>query len=162
VRSNKGFERPGGHTACADRYVCGGHCRTDRDLRLPESAVGSRGTTESQNLNIVSRNPNLRKPRESCFAYPAEYGAESGRSVRLPSAQRNNRYLHEVCPGVTFECGKPADAARAAIPAGVRTLPSSTLDRYNPVGYQMGTVWPHDNSIIPGSSWFAGARYGWP
>jgi glycogen debranching enzyme len=30
---------------------------------------------------------------------------------------------------------------------GVRTL-SSQADRYNPVGYHLGTVWPHDNSII--------------
>jgi glycogen debranching enzyme len=30
---------------------------------------------------------------------------------------------------------------------GVRTL-SSKADRYNPVGYHIGTVWPHDNSII--------------
>jgi glycogen debranching enzyme len=30
---------------------------------------------------------------------------------------------------------------------GVRTL-SSQESRYNPVGYHLGTVWPHDNSII--------------
>lgn len=30
---------------------------------------------------------------------------------------------------------------------GVRTL-SSEAKRYNPVGYHLGTVWPHDNSII--------------
>ena len=30
---------------------------------------------------------------------------------------------------------------------GVRTL-SSAESRYNPVGYHLGTVWPHDNSII--------------
>jgi glycogen debranching enzyme len=30
---------------------------------------------------------------------------------------------------------------------GVRTL-SSQERRYNPVGYHLGTVWPHDNSII--------------
>lgn len=30
---------------------------------------------------------------------------------------------------------------------GVRTL-SSSERRYNPVGYHLGTVWPHDNSII--------------
>jgi glycogen debranching enzyme len=30
---------------------------------------------------------------------------------------------------------------------GVRTL-SSDERRYNPVGYHLGTVWPHDNSII--------------
>lgn len=30
---------------------------------------------------------------------------------------------------------------------GVRTL-SSAERRYNPVGYHLGTVWPHDNSII--------------
>ena len=30
---------------------------------------------------------------------------------------------------------------------GVRTL-SSNERRYNPVGYHLGTVWPHDNSII--------------
>ncbi len=30
---------------------------------------------------------------------------------------------------------------------GVRTL-SSEEQRYNPVGYHLGTVWPHDNSLI--------------
>jgi glycogen debranching enzyme len=35
---------------------------------------------------------------------------------------------------------------------GVRTL-SSKEKRYNPAGYHLGTVWPHDNSIIA-----AGAR----
>jgi glycogen debranching enzyme len=30
---------------------------------------------------------------------------------------------------------------------GVRTL-SENERRYNPVGYHLGTVWPHDNSII--------------
>jgi glycogen debranching enzyme len=38
---------------------------------------------------------------------------------------------------------------------GVRT--TSTLDRgYNPIGYHMGTVWPHDNSLIAHGL----ARYG--
>jgi glycogen debranching enzyme len=30
---------------------------------------------------------------------------------------------------------------------GIRTLSSTSL-RHNPLGYHMGTVWPHDNSII--------------
>lgn len=30
---------------------------------------------------------------------------------------------------------------------GIRTL-SSTASRYNPLGYHLGTVWPHDNSLI--------------
>jgi glycogen debranching enzyme len=30
---------------------------------------------------------------------------------------------------------------------GIRTL-SATSKRYNPLGYHMGTVWPHDNSLI--------------
>ncbi len=30
---------------------------------------------------------------------------------------------------------------------GIRTLASSERD-YNPIGYHLGTVWPHDNSII--------------
>src|SRR5207248_1522211 len=30
---------------------------------------------------------------------------------------------------------------------GVRTLSSAAL-RYNPLGYHLGTVWPHDNSLI--------------
>lgn len=30
---------------------------------------------------------------------------------------------------------------------GVRTLAASEV-RYNPIGYHLGTVWPHDNSII--------------
>jgi glycogen debranching enzyme len=38
---------------------------------------------------------------------------------------------------------------------GVRTL--STQDRgYNPIGYHLGTVWPHDNSLIVAGL----ARYG--
>jgi glycogen debranching enzyme len=39
---------------------------------------------------------------------------------------------------------------------GVRT--TSTLDRpFNPIGYHMGTVWPHDNSLIA----YGLARYGY-
>jgi glycogen debranching enzyme len=30
---------------------------------------------------------------------------------------------------------------------GIRTLSSSEV-RYNPIGYHLGTVWPHDNSLI--------------
>lgn len=30
---------------------------------------------------------------------------------------------------------------------GIRTL-SSSAARYNPIGYHLGTVWPHDNSLI--------------
>jgi glycogen debranching enzyme len=30
---------------------------------------------------------------------------------------------------------------------GIRTLSSNEV-RYNPIGYHLGTVWPHDNSII--------------
>ena len=30
---------------------------------------------------------------------------------------------------------------------GIRTL-SSAERRFNPVGYHLGTVWPHDNSFI--------------
>jgi glycogen debranching enzyme len=30
---------------------------------------------------------------------------------------------------------------------GIRTL-SSKEPRYNPIGYHLGTVWPHDNSLI--------------
>ncbi len=32
---------------------------------------------------------------------------------------------------------------------GIRTL-SSNEPRYNPIGYHLGTVWPHDNSLIAG------------
>ena len=31
---------------------------------------------------------------------------------------------------------------------GIRTL-SSKERRYNPMGYHLGTVWPHDNSLVP-------------
>ena len=30
---------------------------------------------------------------------------------------------------------------------GIRTLAASEL-RYNPIGYHLGTVWPHDNALI--------------
>src|SRR4030043_168655 len=30
---------------------------------------------------------------------------------------------------------------------GIRTL-SATSSRFNPLGYHLGTVWPHDNSLI--------------
>ena len=39
---------------------------------------------------------------------------------------------------------------------GVRTL--STQDRgFNPIGYHLGTIWPHDNSLIA----MGLARYGY-
>jgi glycogen debranching enzyme len=30
---------------------------------------------------------------------------------------------------------------------GIRTL-SSQAARYNPLGYHLGSIWPHDNSLI--------------
>jgi glycogen debranching enzyme len=35
---------------------------------------------------------------------------------------------------------------------GVRTLSENEM-RYNPVGYHLGTVWPHDNSLIAAGFW---------
>jgi glycogen debranching enzyme len=61
-------------------------------------------------------------------------------------------------PGHALWCGIVANARARRIASrmmeddmfsgwGVRTL-SSLERRYNPVGYHLGTVWPHDNSLI--------------
>src|SRR6185437_14077976 len=51
----------------------------------------------------------------------------------------------------------PADRARLVVQRimqpdmftgwGIRTLASKEI-RYNPMGYHVGTVWPHDNALI--------------
>ena len=69
-------------------------------------------------------------------------------------------------PGHALWCGiaDPARAARVAASLrspglwsgwGVRTL-SSAMAGYNPIGYHIGSVWPHDNAIIAAGL----ARYG--
>src|SRR5581483_5551767 len=78
----------------------------------------------------------------------------------LLALQRDRRPCKVVTsnPGHALWCGI-ADADKAEAVArrmmeddlwsgwGVRTL-SSRDRRYNPVGYHLGTVWPHDNAIL--------------
>jgi glycogen debranching enzyme len=71
---------------------------------------------------------------------------------RRPCAVRSSN------PGQLLWSGLPSEDRAARVAGtlvaddlssgwGVRTLSSREL-RYNPIGYHLGTVWPHDNSII--------------
>jgi glycogen debranching enzyme len=62
--------------------------------------------------------------------------------------------------GQVLWSGLPTDERAAAVGArlmasdmfsgwGIRTLSSAEV-RYNPLSYHLGSVWPHDNSIIEG------------
>ena len=46
------------------------------------------------------------------------------------------------------ELRAPSDGRRACSPAGASGRWLSGEGAYNPIGYHVGTVWPHDNSII--------------
>ncbi|HEY7162038.1 MAG TPA: amylo-alpha-1,6-glucosidase, partial [Acidobacteriota bacterium] len=59
---------------------------------------------------------------------------------------------HALWAGIADEKNARQSADRLMKPDmfngwGIRTL-SSIEKRYNPVGYHLGSVWPHDNSII--------------
>jgi hypothetical protein len=52
--------------------------------------------------------------------------------------------------------GRAADGRATLLRLGIRTLARDSA-AYNPLGYHLGTVWPHDNSLIAAGL----ARYGY-
>jgi len=76
--------------------------------------------------------------------------AIDGKGRRVDAMASNMGHL--LWSGIVDEELAPAVAERLMAPAmftgwGVRTL-AETEASYNPLGYHLGTVWPHDNSII--------------
>ncbi len=92
-------------------------------------------------------------PDKGCHAL-----ALDGHKRRLDSATSNIGHL--LWSGILEPDRAAATAERLLAPAlysgwGVRTLSDSDTG-YNPLGYHVGTVWPHDNSLIVAGL----ARYG--
>ena len=89
-----------------------------------------------------------------CFAL-----ALDGEKRRMDAVASNIGHL--MWSGIVDE-GKAQAVARHLLGPGlfsgwgVRTLSSDEVS-YNPIGYHMGTVWPHDNSLIAAGL----ARYGY-
>ena len=81
--------------------------------------------------------------------------ARSGRSTALPPTPDTR------CGRASASPDRAASVARVLTGAGmwsgwgIRTL-SSDMTGYNPIGYHLGTIWPHDNGICAAGF----ARYG--
>ncbi len=92
-------------------------------------------------------------PEHECFAL-----ALDGEKRQMDAIASNNGHL--LWSGIVDE-DKSAAVARRLLDEtlfsgwGVRTMADSEVT-YNPLGYHLGTVWPHDNSIIAAGL----ARYG--
>jgi glycogen debranching enzyme len=82
---------------------------------------------------------------EGCYALALEAG---GRPCRVVSSNAG----HALWAGIADEDKAQRVVHRMMQPDlfngwGIRTL-SNRERRYNPMGYHLGTVWPHDNSLI--------------
>jgi glycogen debranching enzyme len=86
------------------------------------------------------------------FWLPQGYYALALQDGNRPAAVLSSNAGHALWSGIAL----PARARTTAEQLlntemfngwGVRTLSSAAL-RYNPLGYHLGTVWPHDNSLI--------------
>jgi glycogen debranching enzyme len=86
-------------------------------------------------------------PRERYFAFCRERGGRFSRSIASNPA-------HALWTGIVDPRRARAVARRVLQPDmfggwGVRTLSAEDAS-YNPVDYQVGSVWPHDNALIVG------------
>jgi glycogen debranching enzyme len=80
-----------------------------------------------------------------CYALALQAGAE-------PAAVTSSNAGHMLWTGIADNAGAAAVAERLLEPDmfsgwGIRTL-SSAEQCYDPNGYHLGTVWPHDNALI--------------
>jgi glycogen debranching enzyme len=94
----------------------------------------------------------LREQFDRDFWLPRGYYALALQDNNRPAEVLSSNAGHALWSGIARPDRARATAEQLLTPEmfngwGVRTLSSATL-RYNPLGYHLGTVWPHDNSLI--------------
>ena len=126
--------------------------RLRREAPRPPAWPGSSGTTRP------SPTSSRRRPPTSSGASTATSGsrtASTSRSRSTPTEAQVDALTSNI--GHLLWSGIVDDARRRPSPApdgprlfsgwGIRTMAEGE-GRYNPIGYHVGTVWPHDNSFI--------------
>lgn len=94
----------------------------------------------------------LREQFDRDFWLPRGYYALALQDGNRPAEVLASNAGHALWSGIAHPDRARATAEQLLTPEmfngwGVRTLSSAAL-RYNPLGYHLGTVWPHDNSLI--------------
>ncbi len=94
----------------------------------------------------------LREQFDRDFWLAQGYYALALQDGNRPAAVLSSNAGHALWSGIALPGRARATAEQLLTPEmfngwGVRTLSSAAL-RYNPLGYHLGTVWPHDNSLI--------------
>jgi glycogen debranching enzyme len=94
----------------------------------------------------------LREQFDRDFWLPRGYYALALQDGNRPAEVLASNAGHALWSGIARPDRARATAEQLLTPEmfngwGVRTLSSAAL-RYNPLGYHLGTVWPHDNSLI--------------
>jgi glycogen debranching enzyme len=94
----------------------------------------------------------LREQFDRDFWLPRGYYALALQDGNRPAEVLASNAGHALWSGIARPDRARATAEELLTPEmfngwGVRTLSSAAL-RYNPLGYHLGTVWPHDNSLI--------------
>ena len=120
-----------------------------RELAVLFERAGDR--TRAASLNAAAAELRARFNRDYWLADRGHY-ALALQAQQRPVAVLGSNPGHALWSGIADD-----DKARATCEAllradmwsgfGVRTL-SQRERRYNPIGYHLGTVWPHDNAII--------------
>jgi glycogen debranching enzyme/CRP-like cAMP-binding protein len=128
-----------------------GMARLLRALDPPQA--GRPGEDGARSLELELRARRLKERFNTDFWMPAEsfyaLGLD-GAKHQIDTVTSNPG--HALWTGIVDDEHAPAVAAQLLSQElfsgwGVRTL-SSRAAAYNPLGYHLGTVWPHDNSII--------------
>jgi glycogen debranching enzyme len=94
----------------------------------------------------------LREQFDRDFWLPQGHYALALQDNNRPAEVLSSNAGHALWSGIARPDRACATAEQLLTPEmfngwGVRTLSSAAL-RYNPLGYHLGTVWPHDNSLI--------------
>jgi glycogen debranching enzyme len=94
----------------------------------------------------------LREQFDRDFWLPRGHYALALQDNNRPAEVLSSNAGHALWSGIARPDRARATAEQLLTPElfngwGVRTLSSAAL-RYNPLGYHLGTVWPHDNSLI--------------
>jgi len=119
-----------------------------RKLAPVLEALGDPGTA----AKLQQRAEDLRRKFIRDFWTDGEFFALALDGAKRPAASITSNAGHALWTGIATREQAARVVARLMKEDmfsgwGIRTL-SSTSPRYNPQGYHVGTVWPHDNSIV--------------
>ncbi len=112
------------------------------------AALGDRAMAE----NLLQKAALLRERFRKDFWLEAGFFALALDGEGMPAASVTSNAGHALWGGIATK-GQAAQLVRRLMRRdmftgwGIRTL-SSSSPRFNPQGYHVGTVWPHDNSIM--------------